>query len=259
MLRTRLSLSAKLTLLSLTVATVALLFTATGLAIYEVRWFRTYMAAQLATLTDVIAANTTAAMAFGDRQAAAETLRALDKEKAVTSAVLYDSKKHVVATYTRKNASAQSTSDLFGARSLVIPRQVISDGETVGTLEITADLTAFYERLWHFALILTIVTGLSLIVAYFLASLLQQFISRPVRMLAEVARQISEKRDYSVRAIGRTHDEFGVLIATFNEMLDQIQARDAQLARMAIVWNSRLKPARLNWSAQTRIWRLPRT
>ena len=217
----RLSIGSKLTLLALTVACAALLFTSIGLAFYEVSWFRAYMAEQLATLTDVIAANTTAAMAFGDRQAAAETLRALDKEKSITAAVLYDRDKKVFATYTRTGATPGS---------MVIQRQVKSDSEVVGTLEISADLTAFYARLRHFALILALVAGISLVVAYFLASVLQRIISRPVRMLADVARQISEKRDFTVRATGRSHDEFGILIATFNEMLDQIQARDAQLA-----------------------------
>jgi signal transduction histidine kinase/DNA-binding response OmpR family regulator len=221
----RLSIGRKLTLLSLTVACAALLFTSTGLAVYEVSWFRAYMAEQLATLTDVIAANTTAAMAFGDRQAAAETLRALDKEKAISGAALYDRDKKLFATYTRRSAPPESR----GA-SMVIEREVKSDGEIVGTLEIRADLTAFYQRIQHFALILVLVAGVSLVVAYFLALLLQRIVSRPVRMLVDVARQVSEKRDYAVRATGRSRDEFGILITTFNEMLDHIQERDAQLA-----------------------------
>ena len=46
---------------------------------------------------------------------------------------------------------------------------------------------------------------------------------------AEIARLISEKKDYSIRLHSEYTDEVGVLTRSLNEMLQQIQQRDAQL------------------------------
>jgi len=45
----------------------------------------------------------------------------------------------------------------------------------------------------------------------------------------DVAQSVAMDKDYSVRATGKTGDELGQLIDGFNEMLSQIQERDANL------------------------------
>jgi signal transduction histidine kinase/CheY-like chemotaxis protein/HPt (histidine-containing phosphotransfer) domain-containing protein len=47
--------------------------------------------------------------------------------------------------------------------------------------------------------------------------------------LAEKMKAISETKDYSVRVARTSNDEIGILMDGFNTMLEQIQARDAQL------------------------------
>ena len=44
-----------------------------------------------------------------------------------------------------------------------------------------------------------------------------------------MARLVSEKKEYTVRAEAAGHDEVGLLIQAFNEMLGQIQQRDVAL------------------------------
>ncbi|HJS73418.1 MAG TPA: response regulator, partial [Vicinamibacteria bacterium] len=61
------------------------------------------------------------------------------------------------------------------------------------------------------------------------SSWLQRGVSRPILRLSDVARQISNNRDYTVRATEYGQDEVGQLVSSFNEMVSQIQARDAQL------------------------------
>src|SRR5439155_16128116 len=55
------------------------------------------------------------------------------------------------------------------------------------------------------------------------------FISKPVLHLAEVANIISEKRDYSVRAVKETEDELGCLIDCFNGMVAQMEKHEKTL------------------------------
>jgi signal transduction histidine kinase/HAMP domain-containing protein len=67
------------------------------------------------------------------------------------------------------------------------------------------------------------------VAAYVASCRLQRIISHPILHLADVARRVSEKRQYTVRAEEHGHDEVGLLIRSFNAMLEQIQQRDAAL------------------------------
>jgi len=54
-------------------------------------------------------------------------------------------------------------------------------------------------------------------------------ISGPILHLTEVARTVSEKKEYSTRVPKQSNDEVGLLIDSFNDMLEQIQQRDLAL------------------------------
>ncbi len=64
-----------------------------------------------------------------------------------------------------------------------------------------------------------------------MAARLQRPISDPILELAWTTKMVTGTRDYSIRAGKRSEDEVGVLIDGFNEMLEQIQNRDAELRR----------------------------
>jgi len=66
------------------------------------------------------------------------------------------------------------------------------------------------------------------LVAFLVSSRLQRVISGPILSLADVAKVVSEKKDYSTRAVKSGNDEVGLLIDAFNEMLEQIH-RDYEL------------------------------
>jgi light-regulated signal transduction histidine kinase (bacteriophytochrome) len=55
----------------------------------------------------------------------------------------------------------------------------------------------------------------------------------PVTALTASAGRVSRERDYTVRATRYSDDELGDLTDRFNEMLDQVQARDSALERRA--------------------------
>ena len=62
-----------------------------------------------------------------------------------------------------------------------------------------------------------------------LSSRLHRFISLPVLSLARAAKAVSDRKDYSIRAVKHSQDELGSLADAFNEMLAQIEARDSEL------------------------------
>src|SRR3569833_2875533 len=63
----------------------------------------------------------------------------------------------------------------------------------------------------------------AVIAALVLANRLQKRISEPIITIANTARIVSERRDYSVRAPKLSPDELGVLTDAFNEMLTRIE------------------------------------
>jgi light-regulated signal transduction histidine kinase (bacteriophytochrome)/HAMP domain-containing protein len=79
------------------------------------------------------------------------------------------------------------------------------------------------------AAIAAAVMAVSLVAAYFLAALLQGRISEPILALAETARAVSTRQDYSVRAPKFGEDELGALTDAFNQMLGRIEDQASAL------------------------------
>ena len=70
-----------------------------------------------------------------------------------------------------------------------------------------------------------------MLLSWLLSRQLQRLVSAPIARLAETARAITEGGDYSIRAAVRpTRDELGVLVQSFNGMLDEIEASQRERA-----------------------------
>jgi len=118
----------------------------------------------------------------------------------------------------------------FRGSSLEVFQGVYNDkGVRLGAIYLRSDTTELVARQQQYIVILGLVTMGSLVVAMLLASRLQKVISRPILHLADVETRVSREKDYSVRAVKEAEDELGLLIDGFNDMLGQIQSRDAEL------------------------------
>jgi PAS domain S-box-containing protein len=219
---------------------------------YEYFSFRTAAVHNLATLGRIVANNSTAALAFDNRDDAQQVLSALRAEPHVVAAGLYDSRGALFARYPvqgSKGGVLPATPEPDGYRfeqpGLVGLEPVQESGSPrLGTLYLRSDLGALHEQLTLYSLIAAAMTGLAFLVAYLLSRLLQQEVSGPVHMLARAARSVSQERDYSVRVPKLANDELGSLTDAFNQMLEQIQLQDRGLrqsgARLRAVLDSAL-------------------
>ena len=70
-----------------------------------------------------------------------------------------------------------------------------------------------------------LVTLMSMLVALLLSTALQKVITEPLDSMADVAREVVTRRDYSLRAHSTTDDEIGFVVEAFNSMLDEVQTR----------------------------------
>ena len=230
----------KLTAILLLISALVLLLTSAGFVTYQVVRFRQGTMANLSTLGQVIAANSTASLAFANEADATEVLSALRALPHVVAAALYDKEGRLFARYPadlpRDAVPAAPGKDGFRFEQghLIGLEPVAEEGNArLGTLYLKSDLKAMSRALWLSAAIAAGAMAVSLLAAYFLAAVLQGWISQPILALADTARAVSTQQDYSVRAPKLGEDELGSLTDAFNQMLGRIEDQNAELRRYA--------------------------
>jgi len=226
----------KLVLLSLIASTVALLLACGAAVVYELTRFRAAIVPELSTQAEIIGANTAVALAADNPGTAQETLATLRAREEIVYACLYTDDGRVFAEYGRALAvggptarEAPHVGHRFEGSHLTLFRPVMLEGDVVGNIYLVADLGRRFARLRGYAGIALLVMLLSLFVSLFLSARLQRFVSSPILALTRVARAVTERKDYSLRATKETSDEIGELMDGFNQMLAQIQSRDSEL------------------------------
>jgi signal transduction histidine kinase/CheY-like chemotaxis protein len=209
----------------------ALLLSAAGLVVYDLRAYERLWTNDLTTTAEVLARSSAPALAFNDRRTAAGDLSVLKARTRVVAAALYTREGELFATYVRAGAQApafpqhpQADAHFVEGGDLVVLRRVVEGGEVIGTVYLRALFSPF-ERLRDYLLILGGVMVASLAAAVIFSSWLQAAVTRPILEVARVAREVMQTRDYSLRAAKTTHDEIGQLVDAFNDMLAEAGRR----------------------------------
>jgi signal transduction histidine kinase/uncharacterized membrane protein affecting hemolysin expression len=241
----------KLTVAILATSVVVMALMSGAFVTYEVLSIRRTIVRQVTTLGQIVAANSTAALAFENQDDATETLSALAAERHVVAACLYDRNGRLFSRYPSNlgteafpAAPGPEGHHFESARLLVFQPVVQGANKQLGTLYIEFDTATIISE----GLRLSLGVGLAVLavvltVAYMLSRLLQRQISQPIMALAETARAISDRRDYSVRATRQGADELGLLTDAFNQMLAQIQELTLGLERQVATRTAELEKA----------------
>jgi signal transduction histidine kinase len=219
--------------------------TTTAFCAYEFLTFRQTSVQQLQILSQAIASNSTAALAFDNADDAAVVLEAFKADPHIAAAALYDAQGKAFATYPHGLAAARFPAQpgalgyTFGRTRLVGFQPVAEGPRRLGTLFVESDLDAMYARIRLYALIVFLVIGISLPLATLISRRLQHQLLHPILALADTTRAVSERHDYTVRAVRTGAYEFDLFTDTFNHMLTQIQESEgklrAQLGRLDLL------------------------
>lgn len=236
------SISKKITLMNMLVSGVALLLAATAFFAYDQITSRQSLIRSLRAQAQIVGANSVSALLFNDPQSAVNTLSALKNSPNIEAAAIFTLDYRPFATYERDPriqplsipilSGVRKESYWFRGAHLLLVEPVIFQGQNMGFVSIQSDLREIDRRLRRYIAIAFIVLLMSMVAALFVSSLFRKSVVTPIVSLAEVARQVSQDKNYSVRALpSREQDEVALLVEAFNEMLAQIQQREDELQR----------------------------
>jgi signal transduction histidine kinase/HAMP domain-containing protein len=232
----KLSLKQKLIAIIMLACITALLVAGTVFIAWEWTALRRSMVRDLATHAEILADNCKAAVSFRDSTDATAVLRTMEAIPSVVTVSIYTSDGRYFVSYLRKDASFDVPKQVelkeghqFGRNSLTLTRPILLDNEQIGMVYLRADLDEMHARLKRSAVVIASILLLAGVAAYLISSRLQRVISSPIVYLASVANLVSQQKQYTLRAEPHGTDEVGMLIQAFNEMLEQIQQRDAAL------------------------------
>ncbi len=242
------SIKNKLRVIILFTSAIVLSISTTAYVVGDLIAFRRDMVHNLFILADLVGINSIAGLLFDESDTATENISALKANKHIVVTYIFSKDGNLFAGYFKegipKQAKFKTVAEyylnyslepndegnfLFEDEHVNILKPIIFKGNSLGIVYIQSDLTAFNERLLWGVIIVIFVLTFSLLLAFLLASRLQQVITKPIYQLLTVMTSIADDKGYSHRATKITNDELGTLTLGFNNMLNQIEIRNTEL------------------------------
>ncbi|MGE0087457.1 MAG: response regulator [Desulfococcaceae bacterium] len=199
---------------------------------------------ELSVIARVIGLSTASSIVFNDQNAAKEMLSAINAQPDIVSAGVYSAGGELFAEYHKKDSLSSLEKNIDDLKKTADQdllegypffddayeafENISFQNNVIGTMYVKSGMERFNKKFLIYLSVCALVFLLSCMVAFLIASGLQKIISAPILSLADRMKQVSETKDYSLRAEKNTEDELGILIDGFNEMLSQIQMRDRE-------------------------------
>ncbi|ENO84562.1 ATP-binding protein, partial [Thauera linaloolentis] len=239
-LRARLpaTLGGRLNLLGAAALVVATLLVFALMSLQQQRLLRAESVASLSAQAALIASNSRAAVAFSDRREADQLLQALSASPLILEARIVLPDHSLLAAYRRDGhapgASAGAPDGSSGHRfsndTLTVWAPVLEGQQLAARLEVVASLEhlnqVFRRSVLEATAVLLLVLGASL------ASMSRAMrrLLAPVHALRDLVRRLTDNPDLEARAQPGGGTEIAALGRGLNELIDTVQARDAELA-----------------------------
>jgi signal transduction histidine kinase len=178
----------------------------------------------------VVADNTGAGLAFGDKTVVDEIVQALRVRPNIDSVCVYDTTGALFSRFERDGFKCPPTWP--AATPLTVPvavTQAIAGNDPVGTVYIRGNYSTLFTWMRQQSVVGFLALICGFLVAAGLTHYVQRYLSTPIVELASTLDRVAANADYSTRAAVRTgDDEVGHLVTSFNTMLGVIQRKDVE-------------------------------
>ncbi len=115
--------------------------------------------------------------------------------------------------------------------TLAISVPAIVGGERVGSVSVLADISDLRRQFIEGVLASLLAALAASLLGMAVSSRMKRSVTSPLDSLMAVISRVRDENDLTVRAERVSNDEIGKLVDVFNDMLDQVNARDVALAR----------------------------
>jgi PAS domain S-box-containing protein len=235
--------------------------------IFETISFKRDSRTRLEVLADIIAADISAALAFGDTNAIAKSLQTLAVDQSITQLFVLNAQGEIAGWYIRGNRQQMPVDVKLrlkhlhqeGPQSLIdltpeVNRSITYDGEYLGNILVELDSRVVIGKLLVTGGIGSVILLLSALGSYLLAKRLGRIVTDPVQSLAATMEEVTRTKNYHVRADVHGLTELSLLSMGFNEMLGEIALRDEAILESECRWKFALEGAGdgvWDWNIQT--------
>lgn len=204
--------------------------------IQDIRSLRINLVTKIESVDKLVAARSDVTLEFGDREHGQEVLSTLDAIPEIIAAIILDTDGNPFVSFKKDpDASFDFTKHLnskfqFQGNYLYLTEKIKDqDGEDLGALYVAASTENLEKQIFSYLMFSLILLVVIFLVAGILGAWLSKSLTGPILNLAKTAARISTAGDYSIRVSKASNDEIGTLYDSFNEMLDQIAARDQEI------------------------------
>lgn len=219
--------------------------------IAEVYSFRSVMVSNIMVVADLLNTNSESALMSRNKSLGEKALASLQAQPQIRTAYLFDLSGKPLGQYLDrsdmklinraiKNDFSELNTDMWRTSKRVVIHfdwshlslfsPVHYQGEKVGTLYLLSDNKDLYGRIYVMLFGFLLALGLMIPFSLLMARYLTNPIAEPLLSLVDKMLKVSRNSDFSVRAEKSSRDEVGDLVDGFNDMLTQIEIRDAKLS-----------------------------
>jgi signal transduction histidine kinase len=190
---------------------------------------------RLDSLATVLAANSSAAIAFSDSKVAGEVVNSLSSQPDILWSGIQLANGELFIEYRSEGYAKAQRQDFWQTNfksilgNIEVRRDIVLDDSKLGEFIIVGDMSQLYQSLVQQVYVGLGMFAVAMLIALMLADRLQRVVSVPVQRLLETMHQVVAGKNFKFRAERLSNDELGTLVDGFNEMLQQIQTYDEEL------------------------------
>lgn len=217
---------------SITSIVIAFVF----VTLFDVYTFRRDMIETAILISRVAGDYSVTELAFNNREESATTLSRLRIIPNLESVVIYDMEGELFSSFSPNPADAPPPRVRvdgnpmweFTGGSLQVIRPISHNQVNYGIICVRLSTSPLFAKIFNHLAVLVFIAAIVVFVSIFFALKLQKLISDPILKLADTAKEISSRGDYSIRVERSGDDEIADLCGAFNSMLDQVQNRQKE-------------------------------
>ncbi|HEX9150735.1 MAG TPA: CHASE sensor domain-containing protein, partial [Flavobacterium sp.] len=234
------SIKNKLVLMQVFTSAFVLGLCITAFVLIDIKGFKDRKIISSIAIAQVVGFNSVSALDFLDNAAAQKILSELKVQNDILNASILDKKGTVFASYTKPGSNPNyrftvpvmdQKSFMFTNENLFVYNKIKKDNKTTGLVCIRFELSELNKikmDVLRLGIVLLLV-GIGL--AFLIAMIIKKYISKPLLNLVTVIQKIKDTGDYKTRMIVEGKDEISILSLGLNDMLENIEKRDTEVAQ----------------------------